>query len=121
MIDRSLQVAIQVDDVVYREILRRNGNVESSKDLDDAGARAVLDELRSKGFRDGVKAGSTLRRSAQQPMAKKARALWLALWNLDETETAAETALTAFSQGASPARRISGSAPPPSSTRWSRA
>jgi phage gp16-like protein len=108
-LDRSLQVAIQVgrrqlrlDDVVYREILKRNGNVDSSKDLDDAAAQRVLDELRSKGFQPALKSGARTyrgRSTAQQPLAKKARALWLALWNLDETETAAESALTAFAKG----------------------
>lgn len=107
MIERALQVAIQVgkrqlqlDDETYRGLLRRVAGVDSSTQLDDAKARAVLDDMRSKGFRDGVNAVSTKRRGgASHPMAKKARALWLALWNLDETETGSEAALTAFANG----------------------
>lgn len=107
MIERALQVAIQVgkrqlqlDDETYRALLKRVAGVDSSKELDDAAARAVLDDMRSKGFRDGVTAGSKHRRGgASQPMARKARAMWLALWNLDETETGSEAALTAFAKG----------------------
>lgn len=106
MIDRSLQVAIQVgrrqlrlEDDDYRALLRRHGNVDSSKDLSDQAAQAVLLELRSKGFRDGIKGGSRRRSMAQQPAAKKARAIWLALWNLDETESGSEASLNAFARG----------------------
>jgi phage gp16-like protein len=109
MIDRSLQVAIQtgrrqlgLDDGVYRAILQRHGNVDSSKDLTDQAAQAVLLELRSKGFEPTLKSGRKTYRGrsmAQQPAAKKARALWLALWNLDETETASEAGLNAFARG----------------------
>ncbi|MCX7366784.1 MAG: regulatory protein GemA [Alphaproteobacteria bacterium] len=107
MIERGLQVAIQIgkrqlqlDDETYRALLKRVAGVESSTQLDDTSARAVLDDMRSRGFRDGVNGGSKKRRGgASQPMAKKARALWLALWNLDETETGSEAALTAFAKG----------------------
>ena len=106
MIERTLQIAIQVgkrklqlDDATYRDLLKRVAGVDSSTQLDDASARAVLDDMRSKGFRDGVDGRSPKKRTAAgQPLAKKARALWIALWNLDETETGSEAALTAFAK-----------------------
>lgn len=103
MIDRFTLAAIHVgkkqlglDDDTYRALLHQVAGVASARELDGAGAGRVLAEMRRRGF-DGT---SKPRRSlASQPMARKARALWLALWNLDETESAKEKALAAFAKG----------------------
>lgn len=102
-IDRAIVAAIHVgkgrlglDDDTYRALLKQVAGVTSSKALDQDGANRVLAEMRRRGF-DGRSKGR--RGLASQPLAKLARALWLALWNLDEIESGHEKALAAFAKG----------------------
>ncbi len=45
--------ALGLSDEAYRELLARVAQVHSAADLDEAGRRAVLDEMRRLGFVDG--------------------------------------------------------------------
>jgi len=45
--------ALGLTDEAYRELLSRVAQVHSAADLDEAGRRAVLDEMRRLGFVDG--------------------------------------------------------------------
>lgn len=98
----------------YRSILERLTGRTSSADCSDAELGRVLDEFKAKGWKPKVVAGG--RRSpadqaaiakkpyrsrhaaADHPAAKKARALWLSLWNLGEVRDPSEAALEAFAR-----------------------
>ncbi|WP_165184757.1 gp16 family protein [Caulobacter soli] len=96
-----------LDDETYQAILVRLADGKtSSKDLDRAELARVLDELRAKGFKPKVVWNHTPnphprpdhygRRAADHPSAKKARALWLSLYELGVIRDAGEPALEAF-------------------------
>ena len=92
---------LQLDDVVYREMLERITGRASSADCTDAELGRVLDELKAKGWAPKViKGGRTsaapARKAAQSPMARKARAMWISLHQLGEVRDPSESALEAF-------------------------
>ena len=106
MIDRATLAAIHVakkqlalEDDSYRDLLQRVAGVRSARDLDEAGARRVMTEFERLGFTNQTK-----RRAGHdsRPLARKARALWISLHNLDEIDNADDRALAAF------ARRLTG-------------
>lgn len=98
----------------YRSILERLTGRTSSTACSDAELGRVLDEFKAKGWTPKVATGG--RRSpadqaaiakkpyrsrhapADHPAAKKARALWLSLWNLGEVRDPSEAALEAFAR-----------------------
>lgn len=99
----------------YRMILSRLTGHSSSADCSDADLGRVLDEFKAKGWTPKVVAGGKLRgregkviiddplaphrhRPADHPSAKKARALWLSLWNLGEVRDPSESALESFAR-----------------------
>ncbi|WP_370236567.1 regulatory protein GemA [Brevundimonas sp.] len=91
----------------YRMILTRLTGHSSAADCSDADLGRVLDEFKAKGWTPKVVAGgragarkpeSRKARPADHPSAKKARALWLSLWNLGEVRDPSETALEAFAR-----------------------
>jgi len=65
-----------LDDESYRAMLWTIARVESAKDLDAAGRRAVLDHLRSRGFKPRKKARTTPSYS-RKALVKKIQALML--------------------------------------------
>lgn len=94
------QKQLGLDDDTYRALLKRVASVGSARDLDETGARRVMAEFERLGFVNQVKTvrgGRDLR-----PLARKARALWISLFNLDEIENADDRALAAF------AKRVTG-------------
>lgn len=99
------ELGLQDDD--YRSILERLTGRTSSADCSDAELGRVLDEFKAKGWTPrvvtgGRKAGKPesqkARKPADHPAAKKARALWLSLWNLGEVRDSSEAALEAFAR-----------------------
>ncbi len=91
-----------MDDVAYRLMLERLTGQTSSADCSDAQLGLVLDEMKAKGwtpkFVAGGRIGRRTRPVADHPSAKKARALWLSLWNLGEVRDPSEPALEAFAR-----------------------
>lgn len=100
----------------YRLILERLTGRTSSADCSDAELGRVLDEFKAKGWTPSlvgrgrrpsgtsrpdapvVAARSIPNRPADHPAAKKARALWLSLWNLGEIRDPSEAALEVFAR-----------------------
>lgn len=90
----------------YRSILERLTGKTSSAACSDAELGRVLDEFKAKGWTPKVVAGGKARtgtapipnRPADHPSARKARALWLSLWNLGEVRDPSEAALEAFAR-----------------------
>ncbi|NBB51480.1 DUF1018 domain-containing protein [Rhizobium sp. CRIBSB] len=95
-----------LDEDTYRAILQRLTGQTSSAACSDAELGRVLDEFKTKGWTPRVVAGGKTgaarpRRAVQpadHPSAKKARALWLSLWNLGEVRDPSEAALEAFAR-----------------------
>jgi phage gp16-like protein len=107
MISRQTTAAIKIAqksaglaDDDYRTMLKRVAGVDSSTKLDAGSAGRVLEELDRLGAKPWPKASR--RPMASQPLARKARAIWLMLHNLDQLESGSEKALNAF------AKRITG-------------
>lgn len=96
----------------YRSILARHTGKTSSADCSDVELGRVLDEFKAKGWTPSLvvrgrrpsgtsrpdAARSIPNRPADHPAAKKARALWLSLWNLGEIHDPSEAALEAFAR-----------------------
>lgn len=117
---KKVQIArkeLGLDDDTYRAMLERLTGVRSAADCTEAQLRTVLDELKVKGWTPKVIPGGQLRgrkgtiivdelasfrprrhAPADHPSAKKARALWLSLWNLGEIRDSSESALEAFAR-----------------------
>jgi phage gp16-like protein len=89
-----------IDDDTYRAMLWTVARVNSAADLDWAGRKKVIDHLKSKGFkiksqRKPAKAASS-RPMAQDPEAKKIRALWIFLHQLGAVHNPSEEALSSY-------------------------
>lgn len=96
----------------YRAVLARTTGKSSSADMTDAQLDAALAEFVRLGWkakssgsdlkvgRAGVASGSRIpgatSRPADHPVAAKARAMWISLWNLGVVHNPAEAALEAF-------------------------
>ena len=101
---------LDLDDDTYRLMLERLTGQTSSTACTDAQLGRVLDELKAKGWTPKIvhSSGATPRRAAARslsapkpadhPVAKKARALWISLWNLAEVVDPSEAALEAFAK-----------------------
>lgn len=89
-----------LDDDTYRAVLVRVTGKRSSKDMTDRERQAVLDEFRRQGFKPALRqaqgAGRGKTKPLSGPYAKKAQALWIALWNLGAIEDKRDSALLAF-------------------------
>lgn len=83
------QLAMEEDD--YRSGLFDATGRTSLRDCSDGQLERVLDWLKKKGFRAIPRKGA-----AQHPMALKARALWISLYQLGAVHNPAEAALEAF-------------------------
>lgn len=88
------QKELALSDESYRDILQRITTHRTAALCDDRQLYDVLKEF------DRLGAGRKQRRDgrpiADSPMARRCRALWLSLWNLDEVENGSEAALAAF-------------------------
>lgn len=89
----------------YRSILERLTGKTSAAACSDTELGRVLDEFKAKGWiaaRRVEKAQPSDRaaksKPADHPAAKKARALWLSLWNLGEVRDPSEAALEGFAR-----------------------
>lgn len=91
---RELGQSHGLDDVAYRQILLSVGKDASLKTMAVPGMVAVLEHLKSKGFKVRPKAGD--RRQAVNLGASKVRALWLFLHLLGEVRDPSEKALAAY-------------------------
>lgn len=80
----------------YRALLYRVTGEHSAKDCTDAQLTAVVEELKTKGFKP--KPRRSVRTSADHPAARKARALWISLHQLNAIDTPSEAALEAFAR-----------------------
>ena len=85
-----------LDDDTYRAVLVRVTGKRSSKDMTDRERQAVLDEFVRQGFKPGSKSSGKAGKALSGPYAKKAQALWIALWNLGAVEDKRDSALLAF-------------------------
>lgn len=85
-------LAMEEDD--YRQIVFNQTGRTSLKEANPGELDAVLKVMVSKGFRPLPKAGSG--RAAQHPVAGKARALWISLYQLGEVHNSGEAAFEAF-------------------------
>lgn len=95
-----------LDDAVYRAVLERETGKSSSAACSDAELGRVLDAFKARGWKPKVVDGGKPRmgmapvpeRRADHPAAKKARALWLSLWQLGEVRDPSEGALESFAR-----------------------
>lgn len=90
------------DDPIYRTVIGRisGGRTQSAGDLNEAERRALLEEMREKGFKPRSKPDHP-RRAGRRPLAPgeqqaKIRALWLSLYHLGEVADPAESAIDAY-------------------------
>jgi len=83
-----------LDDDTYRGSLMLVTGKGSAKDCSDGELRDVIKHFESKGMRP--RTGANAARKADHPAARKARALWISLYQLGAIENAAEQALEAF-------------------------
>ena len=83
-----------LDDDTYRDLLQRETGKRSAKGMSPAELDAVLSAMRRSGFKTASKGGRT--RPLSGPYAKKAQALWIALWNLGAVDDRRDAALLAF-------------------------
>lgn len=96
------QLGMSEDD--YRAVLHRHSGKLSAKEASDAQLIAVLAEFQAKGWQaipksGGKSAGNAFARrapAADNPVARKARAMWLSLHQLGVVRNPSETALEAF-------------------------
>jgi phage gp16-like protein len=85
-----------MDDDTYRDFLERQAGVRSAADLDEAGAARVLAAFAGIGFKPPSKDARTS--NDKRPIVKKARAMWVALYNLDEVPDRTDRALDRFAR-----------------------
>lgn len=110
MTRRAAVVKVQIarrdlglDEDTYRAILSRLTGRASASDCTDAQLGVVLDEFKAKGWKPKVvQGGGAVRRgkpaAAGQPVARKARALWISLHQLGVVRDPSEAALEAFAR-----------------------
>ncbi|MCM0018525.1 MAG: regulatory protein GemA [Tagaea sp.] len=92
--------ALALEDDSYRALLERLTGKRSAADLDASQRAIVIEEFRRLGF-DRVRSKAKPKRMgtrapADSPIARKARALWLSLWQLGAVRDPAENALASF-------------------------
>lgn len=96
------EMALHDDD--YRAILQRVTGQTSAKGLSDRQAGALLEEFKRLGWKPSVIKGgkasapTAKAKPADSPVAKKARALWISLWQLGAIRDSSEKALEVFAK-----------------------
>lgn len=110
MTRRAAVVKVQIarrdlglDEDTYRAMLTRITGQSSASACTDAQLGVVLDELAAKGWKPKVvQGGRTAPRGrpgrADQPVARKARAMWISLHQLGVVRDPSEAALEAFAR-----------------------
>lgn len=88
------ELALDEDD--YRQILFEETRHKSLTDCTEGELVRVIDRLKRQGFKPLPGRGKTAK--AQHPMAKKARALWISLYQLGVVRNSSEAALEAFAK-----------------------
>ncbi len=88
------ELAMDEDD--YRQIVFDKTGRTSLKLASEVDLHAVLEVMKSKGFHPTGKGGRVA--AAQSPMARKARALWISLYQLGVVHNPSEQALEAFAK-----------------------
>lgn len=94
---------LQIEDGAYRAMLERLTGRTSAADCTEAQLGVVLDELKAKGWKPKVvQGGRAAPRGrpgrAEQPVARKARAMWISLHQLGAVRDPSEAALEAFAR-----------------------
>lgn len=87
---------LHMDEDDYRQVLFAATGRTSLRDCDEKQLEAVLAALKAKGFEPLPKSGA--KAAAQHPMARKARALWISLYQLGVVRNPSEQALEAFAR-----------------------
>lgn len=87
--------ALGMDDADYRAFLFQCASVHSARDCTNDQLRGVLDEMRRRGFKD---VRQCLSARANNPVANKARALWISLYQLAAIDDPSESALESFAR-----------------------
>lgn len=97
-----------LDDDARRDLLERITGRRSSADCSDAQLDLVLAEFKRLGWKPVAQPGRSpkadaapskaVRRPADSPVALKARALWISLWQLGVVRSSTEVALEAFAK-----------------------
>lgn len=82
----------------YRQMLFDATGETSLRQCDEGQLNRMLQLLKSKGFRPMPKGRGGSPRPAQHPMARKARALWISLYQLGVVRNSSEVALEAFAK-----------------------
>lgn len=88
--------SLNMDEDDYRQLLLSETGKLSLKDCSEPQLVRVVEALKAKGFRPLPNASQ--RKAAQQPMAVKARALWISLYHLGVVHNPGEPALEAFAK-----------------------
>lgn len=94
------QKDLGIEDGDYRDLLERVTGKRSAAQLSEAQCGLVLDEFKRLGWKPKVSGGRgrPARKAADHPVARKARALWLSLWNLGVVRDPSEASLEAFAR-----------------------
>lgn len=89
---------IGFDDGAYRDLLRAEFRVASSRDLDERGAGRLIERLKGLAGQGSGGAGARIgrRRPSARADAPMLQALWISLWNLGATRSKDDAALIAF-------------------------
>lgn len=87
--------AINMVEADYRQAMFERTGQTSAANCTDAQLETMLEFLKSKGFRPIPKPGKA---KAQHPMARKARAMWISLYQLGAVHNASEEALEGFAK-----------------------
>ena len=93
---------LRLDDGTYRAMLERLTGRTSSADCTEAQLDAVVAEMKAKGWKPKAAASKPAakaphrRKVASSPMARKARAMWISLYQLGAVRDPSERALERF-------------------------
>jgi phage gp16-like protein len=91
------ELGLETED--YRAVLVRVTGKSSAGEMTFAELQAVLDEFGRRGWSGrAAKPAAPRARPADHPSARKARALWISLWQLGAIESASEAGLEAFAR-----------------------
>jgi phage gp16-like protein len=90
------QKEMALDDATYRSVLFRVTGRASCTDCTDSQLVAVIEEFKRLGWQ--AKPKKAQRKQADHPTARKARALWISLYQLGAINNASEAALEAFAK-----------------------
>ena len=84
---------LKIDEQDLRDVYERVTGLRSLKAMNDGQRRAIVEEMRRLG---GFSFPSAKGKPLSGPYAKKAQALWIALWNLGVVDDKRDSALLAF-------------------------